>query len=124
MNKINKSGLQLLVLGTFFLTLILIVSGCSGEGKYEVLYEVTGDAAFVSYFDPDGEQYDGSPPIPWSYSFTTDDENQTISLRAGSRVEMVYVKMYVNGDLVASDSEDDGLIAMTGTYTISDFVQP
>lgn len=63
-----------------------------------------------------------SPSIPWSYSFSTDNENQTVNLGATAGASTVYVKLYVNDNLELSDSESSGLTAMTGTYTIADLL--
>ncbi len=103
----------------------LLIPGCDKDDSknYTVKYEVTGSATFASYFTPSGEQSQSSISTPWSYSFSTSDRSQNISLRAGSTSSgTVYVKVYLNGNLVLSDSESNGLTAITGTYRISDFL--
>lgn len=117
-NQTIKLSCSLLLAG-----ILLLTAGCEKiGGKYTVEYEVTGNATFVSYFTPDGEQYQAGVSTPWAYSFKTSNENQSISLRAGSGGSTVYVRIYLNGDQVLSDSESGGLTAITGTYKISDFL--
>ncbi len=105
------------------LFLLFFALGCKDSPKkYEVEYTVSGCSSYIYYFTPEGEQQDHSSYCGWSYSFLTDDENQTINLGATADGTTVYVKMYVNGTLEKSDSAADGYTAMTGTYRISDFL--
>lgn len=119
-HEIMKKPTKLLSIIAMML-LIVMISACEKFGKYEVEYEVTGDASFISFFGPDGEDNASSASTPWSYSFKTSNENQCISLRAGSGGSTVYCKVYLDGKQVLSASESGGLIAITGTYKISDF---
>lgn len=128
MKKIKRKYPVLFLTGIIILSFVFFIPGCKteddsgGGGAYGVLYEVTGTAISLYYFTSGGQQNENSPSIPWSYSFSTDNANQTVNLGATAGGSTVYVKLYINGSLKLSDSANSGLTAMTGTYTISELL--
>jgi hypothetical protein len=106
---------------------IVLIIGCSktnGSATYTVKYTFTGTTtATVTYFNSSDKEVSTSATPPWSYEFSTSDENHGVkvsafSLSSGSAT----VNLYLNGIVkkTGSDGGSYGFNATTGTYTIKD----
>ena len=100
--------------------------GCKKDdsGKYNITYTFTGDAsATVYYFNSSDDEVSESVTPPWSYKFSTSDENHYVKLSAfslGSGSATVTISLNGVVKKSGSDGGSYGFNATTGTYQIKD----